>query len=175
MWAHAYSLGTQYISYKQMASLLGGGYHISGKRIANIYLQIIYLQPIPDSYTMYNSPLPLDLLPNTAFPLPPSSLPASPTIATSSKLRSTMRTNYPEEIDLGTFIVERWKQAGVGHVFGVPGDFNLGVSLNARPGFLEWRFQDSPLHLLMFVSRPIMIIVLGLHRGRPPDRMGRHG
>jgi hypothetical protein len=93
------------------------------------------LQSIPDIYTMYNSPLPLDLLPNTAFPLPSSSLLASPTIATSSKSRSTMRLNYPEEIDLGTFIVERWKQAGVGHVFGVPGDFNLGVSLHARPIF----------------------------------------
>ncbi|KAG7530933.1 hypothetical protein FFLO_04711 [Filobasidium floriforme] len=95
------------------------------------------LQSIPDIYTMYNSPLPLDLLPNTAFPLPSSSLPASPTIATSSKSRSTMRLNYPEEIDLGTFIVERWKQAGVGHVFGVPGDFNLG--------FLDYIEEDPQI------------------------------
>lgn len=134
------------------------------------------LQSIPDIYTMYNSPLPLDLLPNTAFPLPSSSLLASPTIATSSKSRSTMRLNYPEEIDLGTFIVERWKQAGVGHVFGVPGDFNLGVSLHARPiFFFEWRVHVLLLRLLMSVFRPVMILVLGLYRGRPPDRMGRHG
>ena len=39
--------------------------------------------------------------------------------------------SYPVEIDLGTYIVERWKQLGVGHVFGVPGDFNLGVSQGA--------------------------------------------
>jgi hypothetical protein len=40
----------------------------------------------------------------------------------------TMPTSYPAEIDLGTYIVERWKQLGIKHVFGVPGDFNLGVS-----------------------------------------------
>lgn len=95
------------------------------------------LQSIPDIYTMYNSPLPLDLIPNTAFPLPTSSLPATPNVATSSRFRSNMRTNYPEDIDLGTFIVERWKQAGVGHVFGVPGDFNLGVSLPSPPIFIR--------------------------------------
>jgi TPP-dependent 2-oxoacid decarboxylase len=57
-----------------------------------------------------------------------------------------MRTNYPDEIDLGTFIVERWKQAGVGHVFGVPGDFNLGVSLVfiPTPVVLGWPFGTSP-------------------------------
>lgn len=140
-----------------MASLLDGGYHILGKRIANIYLQTIYLQPIPDSYTMYNSPLPLDLLPNTAFPLPTSSLPASPTIATSSKFRSTVRTNYPEEIDLGTFIVERWKQAGVGHVFGVPGDFNLGVSPDSSPGCCGGDFNKIVLKLMIYLVHTALV------------------
>jgi hypothetical protein len=128
------------------------------------------LQSIPDSYTMYNSPLPLDLLPNTAFPLPTSSLPASPTIATSSKLRSTMRTDYPEEIDLGTFIVERWKQAGVGHVFGVPGDFNLGVSSDSSPGCCGGDFIKIVPKLMIYLGHWVGAnLVLGLYRGRPSD------
>jgi hypothetical protein len=46
--------------------------------------------------------------------------------------RPNLPAYYPVEIDLGTYIVERWKQLGVGHVFGVPGDFNLGVSHEYR-------------------------------------------
>ena len=52
--------------------------------------------------------------------------------------------SYPVEIDLGTYIVERWKQLGVGHVFGVPGDFNLGVSTSRR-GDRRVRFAISKL------------------------------
>lgn len=75
--------------------------------------------------------MPLDLLPHTAFPLPAS--PITPSFQSHMDLGNSMSsskvtTRYPEEMDLGTFIVERWKQLGVGHVFGVPGDFNLGVS-----------------------------------------------
>lgn len=81
---------------------------------------------------MYNSPIPLDLYPNTSFPL----LPASPTTPSQTTFDRSRTMRYPDEMDLGTFIVERWKQLGVGHVFGVPGDFNLGVSREVSGGGL---------------------------------------
>ncbi|KAF8682453.1 hypothetical protein RHS04_02581 [Rhizoctonia solani] len=34
-------------------------------------------------------------------------------------------TNYPESISMSLYLIERLKQLGVKHIFGVPGDFNL--------------------------------------------------
>jgi TPP-dependent 2-oxoacid decarboxylase len=37
-------------------------------------------------------------------------------------------TDYPDQITLSEYITARWKQLGVKHIFGCPGDFNLEVS-----------------------------------------------
>lgn len=41
-------------------------------------------------------------------------------------------TNHPDQITLSEYITARWKQLGVKHIFGCPGDFNLEVSTDAR-------------------------------------------
>lgn len=44
--------------------------------------------------------------------------------------------SYPARITLSEYITARWKQLGVKHIFGCPGDFNLEVRLSSS--FLSW-------------------------------------
>ena len=67
--------------------------------------------------------------------------------------------SYPDQITLSEYITARWKQLGVKHIFGCPGDFNLEVRRLSRPLLLSP--ADTPR------------IVLGLHREGPRARMGR--
>ena len=43
--------------------------------------------------------------------------------------------SYPDQITLSEYITARWKQLGVKHIFGCPGDFNLEVSPSVDMGF----------------------------------------
>src|SRR5688572_27064460 len=40
---------------------------------------------------------------------------------------STKKINKMVKIQVGTYLIKRLKQLGVRHVFGLPGDFNLGL------------------------------------------------
>lgn len=41
--------------------------------------------------------------------------------------------SYPDQITLSEYITARWKQLGVKHIFGCPGDFNLEVRVFLPP------------------------------------------
>ncbi len=58
-----------------------------------------------------------------------------------------MSTSPTQRMKIGDFLLRRLKEAGVGHLFGVPGDYNLELlQLNQDAGYLSWVGTCSELN-----------------------------
>jgi len=58
-----------------------------------------------------------------------------------------MSTSPSQQMTIGDFLLRRLKEAGVGHLFGVPGDFNLELlQQNEDGGCLKWVGTCSELN-----------------------------